>query len=600
MLTTPEARPNECRRTVSQVLRSALWVALCVGTAVGLVLAVVIARENDLALGRDTVVLAGHLVGLYVLVQLVGLVSLAAGLLLVGLRPGPRVFIAATVAFYVLLNGLLRFSLAVQLLSVTPFISAIGAIDATVIMAVTILVAGAILATTPRIMLRRAVAAAALTIALWGFQTWHERPFVRDLAQSVPPLLLSTQPAPRGSAPESFENARLVVLGFDGLSWEILIPLLKRGDLPHFRALLEDAAYGQLETLPFTISPVVWETISTGQSPERHGIGYHQHFQFAGMSERVRILPNFVLCNSPMGIRRLLTYGAGWGPWKGVPVDATDARVARFWEIASRAGRTVGVYNWLNTGPAVPVNGFLHAYGVTPPLDYPPDLQAGMPPIVSVDVPVAEGEAWIQANLPYEQSHYRRFVDLSLRFQPEVLMFYTHVGDGVNHLEWKHDVAGESLFLWGLVHKDYEPGREVTAVNQFLDEILGDVLSRVHPEASIVIVSDHGFGFRGYEHDNGPPGVLIVRGPGVRPGPFTGATVADVTPTMLDILGLAVADDMQGRSLPIAESGGALGRAEGRVASYGPSASRDAQAQESDAEALRRHREYLRALGYVN
>jgi arylsulfatase A-like enzyme len=114
-----------------------------------------------------------------------------------------------------------------------------------------------------------------------------------------------------------------------------------------------------------------------------------------------------------------------------------------------------------------------------------------------------------------------------------------------------------------------------------------------------VIVSDHGFGYRGYEHDNGPPGVLIVRGPGIRPGAFTGAGIADVTPTLLGLLGLPVADDMQGRPLQIAEPGGPLDQPVSRIATYGPSASRGTHGA-IDPEALRRHEEYLRSLGYVN
>jgi predicted AlkP superfamily pyrophosphatase or phosphodiesterase len=377
--------------------------------------------------------------------------------------------------------------------------------------------------------------------------------------------------------------------------------MLRRGEMPHFRALLETAAYGQLATSKYTISPVLWETISTGQPSERHGIGYHQHFEFPGVGERVRRLPYFgSLCNSPMGIRRLLTYTAAFAPWRGVPADSTDARVARLWEIASRNGISVGVYNWLNTGPTVPVDGFIHAYGVTPPLDYPPDLQAALPPLHPPAPSIEDLAGWTRTQLAYERAAYDRFVTLAARHQPALLMFYTHVGDGVNHLGWKRDVIGDRWFFSGFLRGEYVPGREVSEVNRALDAMLGDLLSRVSSDTTVVVVSDHGFGYRGYEHDNGPPGVLILRGPGVRAGPFTGAEISDVTPTLLHMLGLAVADDMMGKPLEIAAPGGPLDRPVSRVASYGPAASYGVDAEDRDPSELQRHEEYLRSLGYVN
>jgi hypothetical protein len=598
MLSTLPAALRAAPSARSSLARAvAVSLALAAVTGVGLAAASAVTSALDL---RDTAVLAGYLVGLYGLVNLAGNGALALALLALGLRPGVRVFLAASAAFYVLLNGALRFILVTQLLSVTPFMTAVGLAEAVALVAITLLAARTFLASSAGDALRWGAAAALLLGALWGFQVWHERPHERDLARLVPPLLEPAKPAAEAApAPDAFANAKLVVLGFDGITWEILLPLLRRGELPHFRALLEDSAYGYLRTLSFAISPVVWETISTGQPPARHGIGYHQHFEFPGMRERLRAMPSYTLCNTPMGMRRLLSYTTRFAPWRGVQADATDARVARFWEIASRSGLEVGVYNWLNTGPAVPLNGFLHAYGTTEPLDFPPDLNAGFPPLEVPVLPNEPGLATIEAGLPYEHALYRRFVDLALRHQPDVLMYYTHFADAANHLNWKQETVGERLFFGGFGPPDVEPGPTMTRANRLLDEILGDVLARVPADATVAVVSDHGFGFRGYEHDNGPPGVVIVRGPGVSPGLVEGADIADVTPTLLHLLGLPVADDMTGRVLPIARAGGPLERPPTRVASYGPSASRGAHATGSDPEALERQKEYLRSLGYV-
>src|SRR5262249_7322354 len=100
-------RMTEPARPARSVVASALFVAAGTGVAVGLGLAVALAADNGFGVGRDTAVLCAWLVGLYGALHAIGLGALAGALLLAGRRPGARVFLAAAVGFYVLLNGLL-------------------------------------------------------------------------------------------------------------------------------------------------------------------------------------------------------------------------------------------------------------------------------------------------------------------------------------------------------------------------------------------------------------------------------------------------------------------------------------------------------------
>jgi hypothetical protein len=203
------------------------------------------------------------------------------------------------------------------------------------------------------------------------------------------------------------------------------------------------------------------------------------------------------------------------------------------------------------------------------------------------------------SQLPHEESNYERFVELSLRYQPDVLLYYTHYADASHHLNWKADTLGDSLFHLGLSHRDFDPGEAISYSYRQIDRFLLDILDRLPPDAIVALVSDHGFDLRGYEHDNAPPGVIIVRGPGARPGPVAGARIHDVTPTLLHLLGLPVADDMDGVVLSLAEPSGPLDRPVERVASYGPAAT-PAEAGQIDPKDLEEHEDYLKALGYMN
>jgi predicted AlkP superfamily phosphohydrolase/phosphomutase len=305
------------------------------------------------------------------------------------------------------------------------------------------------------------------------------------------------------------------------------------------------------------------------------------------------------LCNTPMGLRRLLAATHGLGLWHSTPSSSNDARVARIWEIFSRSGMKVGVYSMLNTTPAAPINGFLRGYGVTPPVEYPRDLEAGLPKLPAVPpVGVHPGPGWVAEMEPYEQALWNRFVTLSLERHPDVLMYYTHFGDGVNHVNWKVETVGDGIFYSGIGRGGYQPGPASIEVNRFLDHIVGDTLRRLPDDALLVIVSDHGFDFRGYEHDNSPPGVLIVRGPGIEDGLIEGGSIYDVAPTLLHLLGLPVADDMVGRVLPVARAGGPLDRKVAHLASYGASEQTKPEGA-ADAKELRDLESYLRSLGYV-
>jgi arylsulfatase A-like enzyme len=70
-------------------------------------------------------------------------------------------------------------------------------------------------------------------------------------------------------------------------------------------------------------------------------------------------------------------------------------------------------------------------------------------------------------------------------------------------------------------------------------------------ETTIFVVSDHGFKGgtgRGIQLHN-VDGVLIISGRATGRGEITGATVYDVTPTILTYMGLPMAQDMRGKIL---------------------------------------------------
>ena len=126
--------------------------------------------------------------------------------------------------------------------------------------------------------------------------------------------------------PEPEPSRRVLLFGIDGASFRVIDPMIRRGLLPNLAQLAREGSSGPLRAHFPIISPRIWTSMATGKSPEKHGI-----------SDWVRIAED--------GGNELLL--------------SSDRVGAALWNIASDAGRTVGVVNWLNTYPVEAIRGVM-------------------------------------------------------------------------------------------------------------------------------------------------------------------------------------------------------------------------------------------------
>ena len=71
---------------------------------------------------------------------------------------------------------------------------------------------------------------------------------------------------------ESAFHRKVIILGFDGLSPEIIEPMMKRGMLPNFFRLKESGSYRRLSATNPSQSPVAWSGFATGRNPGKTGV----------------------------------------------------------------------------------------------------------------------------------------------------------------------------------------------------------------------------------------------------------------------------------------------------------------------------------------
>lgn len=342
----------------------------------------------------------------------------------------------------------------------------------------------------------------------------------------------SSAPAPD----ESSAPARVVVLGVDGLDFRMLESLVGRGELPSFARLYREGASGRVSTAPAGIppqSPRIWTSFATGVLPEQHGI---EKFVFSDAA----------------GTKRMYS--------------SAQRRAPAAWEIAAQGGKSAGVVNWWFTYPAEAVRGFVISdryfeeafereagfHGAESRTDregvvYPAELGRMLPRLR-----LARG-----ISPQIAEVNDRRVVELAVqaasKYPVDLLMIYTRALDELSHLAW-----GTHERLPG------EPPAEKDLIVDYLqryDRLLETLLGRLTAADHLVVISDHGFerakrngpaGLTG-EHESAETawGVLLLAGPRVAPGARVpgDASLLDVLPTVLELLGVPPSQDLPGRVL---------------------------------------------------
>jgi len=432
---------------------------------------------------------------------------------------------------------------------------------------------------------------------------------VRPAAIAILAALSVLGGAPPAHARDA-EKTRVLVVGIDAGEWDVLGPLMDRGQCPNFTRLRATGSAGRLRSLlPLTRSPVIWASIATGKVPEKHGI------------------QDFFAPEIGGELLREEAQGVGQRP---VTSNLWNARPV--WNILGALNRTVGVIGWWATWPAQPVNGVLvsdyvqyetkWADGSTS-LTYPDSLEAMVQRLRRTAQSVSWSEI-LQFVAPFDTTQvtarqkkilralrttyagdmtfYRAGLALYKEERPDFFAVYFRGVDEVSHHYWDLDGPGrfdppltkaEIAWLEPLIPNYYI----------FTDRLLGEFLRVAGKDTDVIVCSDHGFGGGGtgvMAHK--PDGIIFMTGPHmVKGGTITGATVLDITPTILATFGLPTARDMDGRPI----QGGLLPRIvkrierDTRLPTY-----ETARAKGESEEPLRSPvddelRERLRSLGYI-
>jgi predicted AlkP superfamily phosphohydrolase/phosphomutase len=126
------------------------------------------------------------------------------------------------------------------------------------------------------------------------------------------------------------EGPRVIVLGFDGLDYDVTRQMISAGKMPAFARLAASGMFAPLGTTVPPQSPVAWSSFITGLDPGGHGI-----FDFIHRDPKT-MLP-FLSTTKTEGAGRTVTIGKYQFPLSGGSIELLR-RGKPFWEVLEERG----------------------------------------------------------------------------------------------------------------------------------------------------------------------------------------------------------------------------------------------------------------------
>jgi tetratricopeptide (TPR) repeat protein len=381
--------------------------------------------------------------------------------------------------------------------------------------------------------------------------------------------------------------------------------------MPNWSRLASEGFGANLASFLPVLSPILWTTAATGVGPDVH-----------------RVL-DFQETDPRTGTK--------------LPVSGLSRAVPAVWNLASAAGRKVGVVGWWATHPAEEVNGFFVSDRASPLLfgelprngaAFPASLAPGVEQFVERDDAVSDGELTRFIDVPPAEIASARasgagmenaIVALSRivgstrvnhhiarelydRYRPDLMALYLEGTDEIGHVFAPYspprlECTSEADFA--------KYHRAVEVYYGLVDRMLGQWMRRAKEDgATLIVHSDHGFKWgedrtcarsslnwatAAYWHRIN--GVFAAWGARVRPSRTRAKmSMFDIAPTMLALLDLPADRRMRGKAVTAAFEGVS---APPRKDLFPAIAVRRVSAQPLSGEEASEYSKKLRALGYL-
>ena len=352
------------------------------------------------------------------------------------------------------------------------------------------------------------------------------------------------------------KKPKVLLIGWDAADWKIIWPLITKGQMPALKKLIDKGVYGNMSTMNPPYSPMLWSTVATGKTPDKHGVlGF------------IELLPNM------KGIR---------------PVTVNSRKTKAIWNILHYKGFKSNVVGWWPSFPAEPINGnvvsdkfqkvnkdpraknpilkgTIHPETLIKELAdlrlFPHEITDAhilpfMPKAGEIDQEKDKGLQSFSKILAENSTVHAAATNLIRTTEWDFMAVYYDLIDHFCHAFMKFhppklNVVPQNLFD---IYKD-----NIVGAYRFQDMMLERIMDLVDEDTNIIIMSDHGFE-SGHKRIIKMPkypaapalehrqfGIFVAAGPNIKKNEKVfGLGLIDIAPTILHMFDLPIGRDMDG------------------------------------------------------
>lgn len=347
---------------------------------------------------------------------------------------------------------------------------------------------------------------------------------------------------------------RVILVGIDGLSPDVVSELSNSNQLPAISGILSQGASGRLHTLNVPYSPLIWNTIYTGTAPEEHGVMSFTSTAFPGSHPFLSLWLDH-WSNSDWN-HRLVQILKQAGMVKTLaPARSKHRLQPALWNIMDQNGGNSLIVGGWTTYPPEKIKGmFLSDYAFAAK---PESMGTFYPPEEKIRTLLqwkAEVSGWpvnLQRYVARDERVHHVSVELMRSLPPTsrlVFVYYSSV-----------DAFGHHLGTY-IDRNTTPPGRRrelITArdkLYQRMDSYIKDYRNFLDDRTLLIVCSDHGFYYDKRQHNYPVDGTILMHGNGVRNLRIEGS-VYDIAPTVAYALGVNPSKFFRGLPLKQAFNG---------------------------------------------
>ncbi|MBU2929196.1 alkaline phosphatase family protein [Winogradskyella psychrotolerans] len=350
---------------------------------------------------------------------------------------------------------------------------------------------------------------------------------------------------------------KVLLIGWDAADWKIIGPLMAKGRMPALKKLIDRGVYGNMSTMNPPYSPMLWSTVATGKTPDKHGVlGF------------IEVSPD------RKGIR---------------PVTVNSRKSRALWNIFHNQGLKSNVVGWWPSFPAEPINGVVVSdkfqkvnkdpskkspivKGTIHPWDLVKDIhdlrlfphevtEAHILPFIpraaEIDQDKEQSLFSFAKMLAENTSVHAAATNLMRTTEWDFMAVYYDLIDHFCHAFMKYHPPK----LNHIAQNKFEIYKDtIHGAYMYQDMMLERMVDLAGEDTTIVVMSDHG-----YESGNkrilkmpkypaAPAlehrkfGMFVAAGPNIKKNEKVfGLSLIDVAPTILQMFGLPVGKDMDGK-----------------------------------------------------